>query len=287
MTCHVLLHVCLVNNQTIYVFLFFYMRTFAHKFTFDRETVQKMFVDAPKVIASFFAITMITSYLMAIPAHGVSTYPVTHNDSGNAANGAPIDLLDTNNSSRKLSRPVFTTSSGSTLIQLNKPIKLILSAEGREAIATYSTKTPDICSVSTEGVVLGLNGGTCSILASITGSNSYPGATPTVIVLIVDDVKTELATITPKKAEQNVMTVSRENGNFIIKLNLISSFKFQKANLQIGLRNSLGKLSYRGVKSITLNSEGDGSITQNATYAKTIYFRAIVNNKVVITKKTA
>lgn len=262
------------------------MRTFAHKFTFDRETVQKMFVNASRVIASYLAITVLNSYLMAIPAHGVSTFPSFYSNDGNKAVSAPVNSLKPHNSSRELFRPVFTTSSGGTLIQLNKPIKLILSAEGREAIATYSTKTPDICSVSTEGVVLGLNGGTCSILASITGSNSYPGATPTVIVLTVDDVKTELATITPRKAEQNVMTVSRENGNFIIKLNLISSFKFQKANLQIGLRNSLGKLSYRGVKSITLNSEGDGSITQNATYAKTIYFRAIVNNKVVITKKT-
>lgn len=85
------------------------------------------------------------------------------------------------------SRPIFSTDSGSNVVQLNMTARLTLSAEGGAEIAAYSTMTPSVCSVSADGVVTGIHGGTCSILASITGSNSYPVTTPTVIILTVED----------------------------------------------------------------------------------------------------
>lgn len=188
-------------------------------------------------------------------------------------------------SNNALSHLKFTTSSGKTLVQLNGTTKLIHSAEGGEVVASYSTMTPDNCSVSDDGVVTGLHGGTCSILASIAGSNSHSATTPTVIILsVADRIEDETRVDTPKRAA-NSMSIFRKNGEFIIGLNLDSTFRNKKVQLEIGLGNSAGKVSFRKAASLLLNSQGDGVTIRKATYAKNIYFRALVNNKVILTKK--
>jgi hypothetical protein len=183
-------------------------------------------------------------------------------------------------------RPIFTNSSGDNTVQLNKTTRLILSGEVGEGVATYSTLTPSTCSVSADGVVTGLFGGTCSILASITGSGKYPVTTPTVIVLLVQEpISPSAIGQETQIATKNRMSVTRQNGSFVIKLNFDQKFKYKTVSLEIGIRNSSGKIFYKGVSSLLLNSKGEATTTKSATYAKNIYFRALINKKTIVTKK--
>ena len=183
------------------------------------------------------------------------------------------------------SRPIFTTDSGSNVVQLNKTARLTLSAEGGAVVAAYSTMTPDICSVSADGVVTGIHGGTCSILASITGSDNYLVTTPTVIILTVEDpAAAQVAKSSSNKTERSLV-VARRSGKFNISLVLGPNHKFKEVQLQIGIRNSLGRISYKGISNLILDNQGKASITRNATYAKNIYIRALMDKKVILTKK--
>lgn len=183
-------------------------------------------------------------------------------------------------------RPQFMTSSGSNTVQLNKTTKLTLTGEVGEAVATYSTMTPDICLVSADGEVTGLIGGTCLIQASITGSNNYPVTAPTVVVLSVEGstAPTTYAGSDTSKL-RNRVSVIRQNGSFTFTFNLEEKYKNQNVRLQIGIKRSNGAISYRGISSILLNSKSEATVTRRATYAKNLYIRALVGKKIVLIKK--
>lgn len=176
-------------------------------------------------------------------------------------------------------RPVFVTSTGNFTIQLNESVTIGLSGEGSERVTAYSTGTPSICSVSAEGVVTGVNGGTCSILASISGSNSYPDTTPAVLILEVSDPA--------PGGSKKVLTVDRLNGRFSINLDFQPDMAKKRVQLQIGIKNSSGQINFKSISTLLLNDKGRGSVQRQATYAKGIYFRALVNKKIIVTKKVA
>lgn len=185
-----------------------------------------------------------------------------------------------------LTRPIFTTSSGSNTVVLNESTRLTLSGEAGAGVATYSTMTPAICSVSADGVVTGLIGGTCSILASISGSNNFLVTTPAVIVLNIEEPLSLNSRAVIKQAPiKPAMSVTRENGAFVVNLKFNPENKFKKVLLQIGIRNSMGKINYKGVSSLLLDEQGTATVTKRATYAKSIYFRALIKKKVIVTKK--
>jgi len=185
-----------------------------------------------------------------------------------------------------LTRPIFTTSSGSNTVKLNESTRLTLSGEAGAGVATYSTMTPTVCSVSADGVVTGLIGGTCSILASITGSNNFPVTTPAVIVLIVEDpILLATEDITTQVPSNPVMSVKRERGAFVVNLDFQKKNQFKNVLLQIGIKNSMGKIHYKGFSSLLLDAQGEATVMKRATYAKEIYFRALMNKKVIAFKK--
>lgn len=194
-----------------------------------------------------------------------------------SANASPLD------SKAELVRPVFTTSTGNNTVQLNKTTKLTLSEEFGDVVAAYSTLTPNICSVSPEGVVTGVHGGTCSILASISGSGRYLVPTSAVVILDVQELSPRNQNL--NKASENMTRIVRRNGFFIITLDWDSRYSDKKVSLQLGIERSSGQISYRAIASLLLNSDGDGSITRKATYAKNLYLRALVNKQVMVTKK--
>ncbi len=198
----------------------------------------------------------------------------------NSSAAIASDSMDT------LTRPIFTTSSGSNTVQLNESTRLTLSSDTGAGVATYSTMTPAICSVSADGVVTGLIGGTCSILASITGSNNFPVTAPAVIVLNIEDpLPKNSQTVTKQAPIKPAMSVTRQNGAFVVSLKFNQENKFKKVLLQIGIRNSMGKINYKGVSSLLLDAQGTATVMKRATYAKGIYFRALIKNKVIVTKK--
>jgi len=231
-----------------------------------------MFVRVSRIAASLLIVLSLTIYQF---------------DSAAQAEQVGVSVAsETNNLANQNTRPVFTNSSGDNTVQLNKTTKLTLSGEVGEVVATYSTLTPSICSVSADGVVTGLFGGTCSILASITGSNNYPVTAPTVIVLLVQEPISESAVgQNTQIATKNRMSVTRQNGSFVIKLNFDQKFQFKTVLLQIGIKNSSGKTTFKGVTSLLLNSKAEAIVTKRATYAKKIYFRALINKKTIVTKK--
>lgn len=231
-----------------------------------------MFVRVSRIAASLLIVLSVTIYQFDSAAQAEEIGSPATNEANNLAN--------------QNTRPVFTNSSGDNTVQLNKRTKLTLSGEVGEAVATYSTLTPSICSVSADGVVTGLFGGTCSILASITGSNNYPVTAPTVIVLVVEEpISASVMGQDAQIATKNRMSVTRRNGTFVIKLNFDQKFKYQTVVLEIGIRNSRGKIFYKGISSLLLNAKGEAATTKSATYAKSIYFRALVNKKTIVTKK--
>lgn len=231
-----------------------------------------MFVRVSRIAASLLIVLSVTIYQFDSAAQAEEIGSPATNEANNLAN--------------QNTRPVFTNSSGDNTVQLNKRTKLTLSGEVGEAVATYSTLTPSICSVSADGVVTGLFGGTCSILASITGSNNYPVTAPTVIVLVVEEpISASVMGQDAQIATKNRMSVTRQNGTFVIKLNFDQKFKYQTVVLEIGIRNSRGKIFYKGISSLLLNAKGEAATTKSATYAKSIYFRALVNKKTIVTKK--
>jgi len=231
-----------------------------------------MFVRVSRIAASLLIVISVTTYQFDSAAQA--------EEIGNPGTS------EANNLANQKTRPVFTNSSGDNTVQLNKTTKLTLSGEVGEAVATYSTLTPSICSVSADGVVTGLFGGSCSILASITGSNNYPVTAPTVIVLVVQEPNSASAMGQDTQiATKNRMSVTRQNGSFVIKLNFDQKFKYQTVVLEIGIRNSRGKIFYKGISSLLLNSKGEATTTKSATYAKNIYFRALINKKTIVTKK--
>lgn len=198
----------------------------------------------------------------------------------NSSAAIASDSMDT------LTRPIFTTSSGSNTVQLNESTRLTLSSDTGAGVATYSTMTPAICSVSADGVVTGLIGGTCSILASITGSNNFPVTTPAVIVLNIEEpLPINSQTVTKQAPIKPAMSVTRENGAFVVSLKFNQENKFKRVLLQIGIRNSMGKINYKGVSSLLLDAQGTATVMKRATYAKGIYFRALIKKKVIVTKK--
>jgi len=198
----------------------------------------------------------------------------------NSSAAIASDSMDT------LTRPIFTTSSGSNTVQLNESTRLTLSSDTGAGVATYSTMTPAICSVSADGVVTGLIGGTCSILASITGSNNFPVTTPAVIVLNIEEPLPINSQIVTKQAPiKPAMSVTRQNGAFVVSLKFNQENKFKRVLLQIGIRNSMGKINYKGVSSLLLDAQGTATVMKRATYAKGIYFRALIKKKVIVTKK--
>ena len=183
-------------------------------------------------------------------------------------------------------RPQFMTSSGGNTVQLNKTTKLTLTGEVGEAVASYSTMTPDICSVSADGEVTGLIGGTCLIQASITGSNNYLVTAPTVIVLSVEGATAPTAYASSSTSKlRNRISVIRENGFFIFTLDLEEKYQNHNVLLQLGIKRSNGVITYRGVSSILLNSNSEATVTRRATYAKNLYLRALVGKRIVLTKK--
>ena len=231
-----------------------------------------MFVRVSRIAASLLIVLLVTIYQFdsAAQAEEIGT------------SGAS----EANNLANQNTRPVFTNSSGDNTVQLNKRTKLTLSSEVGEGVATYSTLTPSICSVSADGVVTGLFGGSCSILASITGSNNYPVTAPTVIVLVVQEPNSASAMGQDTQiATKNRMSVTRQNGSFVIKLNFDQKFQFRTVSLQIGIKNSNGKTMFKGVTSLLLNSKAEATVTKRATYAKNIYFRVLINKKTIVTKK--
>lgn len=198
----------------------------------------------------------------------------------NSSAAIASDSMDT------LTRPIFTTSSGSNTVKLNEPTRLTLSGEAGAGVATYSTMTPTVCSVSADGVVTGLIGGTCSILASIAGSNNFPVTAPAVIVLNIEEpLPINSQTVTKQAPIKPAMSVTRQNGAFVVSLKFNQENKFKKVLLQIGIRNSMGKINYKGVSSLLLDAQGTATVMKRATYAKGIYFRALIKNKVIVTKK--
>ena len=237
-----------------------------------KESSWEMFVRVSRIAASLLIVLSVTIYQFDSAAQAEEIGSPATNEANNLAN--------------QNTRPVFTNSSGDNTVQLNKRTKLTLSGEVGEAVATYSTLTPSICSVSADGVVTGLFGGTCSILASITGSNNYPVTAPTVIVLVVEEpISASVMGQDAQIATKNRMSVTRQNGTFVIKLNFDQKFKYQTVVLEIGIRNSRGKIFYKGISSLLLNAKGEAATTKSATYAKSIYFRALINKKTIVTKK--
>lgn len=237
-----------------------------------KESSWEMFVRVSRIAASLLIVLSVTIYQFDSAAQAEEIGSPATNEANNLAN--------------QNTRPVFTNSSGDNTVQLNKRTKLTLSGEVGEAVATYSTLTPSICSVSADGVVTGLFGGTCSILASITGSNNYPVTAPTVIVLVVEEpISASVMGQDAQIATKNRMSVTRRNGTFVIKLNFDQKFQFKTVSLQIGIKNSSGKTTFKGVTSLLLNSKAEATVIKRATYAKNIYFRALVNKKTIVTKK--
>jgi len=47
----------------------------------------------------------------------------------------------------------------------------------------------------------------------------------------------------------------------------------------------MGKINYKGVSSLLLDAQGTATVMKRATYAKGIYFRALIKKKVIVTKK--
>lgn len=260
MTCHALEIVCLDINRT-FSSIAIESLTFCASQNQNRRRMEAIVISSLKL--HYLQLLIIIAFL--------STTIFTGNAQGSVFNSNI--------------RPGFATSSGENKVQLNKSIKLSLSAEGGTGIATYSTMTPDICSVSAEGVVTGLHGGTCSILASTAGSDNYPVTTPSVIVLEVlpNDISGEKSMEAAKSLPE--LNVLRRNSEFIFTLNLGPSYKNKVAQIQVGIRNSLGRLNFQTISSTLLDSNGSSRLVEQATYAKNLYIRTVVNKKVIVTRK--
>ena len=86
-------------------------------------------------------------------------------------------------------------------------------------------------------------------------------------------------------ASNPVMSVKRERGAFVVNLDFQKKNQFKNVLLQIGIKNSMGKIHYKGFSSLLLDAQGEATVMKRATYAKEIYFRALMNKKVIAFKK--
>ncbi len=89
-----------------------------------------------------------------------------------------------------LSQPSVSIASAESTIQLTKTTKLTITGGAGSGVVTYSTTTPEICSVTSEGVVTGLKAGTCNVRATKSASGTYLEAnTPYITVTVSDSDK--------------------------------------------------------------------------------------------------
>ena len=120
--------------------------------------------------------------------------------SGGAGGSAPTNL----------SQPSVLIAPAQTLIQLNQTTQLTVTGGAGSGAMNYQSITPEICSVTNDGVVTGLQAGECKVRVTKAASGVYLEANSPYITITISDSEKKAADEAAAKAEAERLVAAKE-----------------------------------------------------------------------------
>jgi len=132
--------------------------------------------------------SVVTITVTAAPSSGGGGGGGGSSGGGSVSSGGAGGSASTN-----LSQPSVLIAPAQTLIQLTKTTQLTVTGGAGSGAVTYQSITPEICSVTNDGVVTGLKAGECKVRVTKAASGTYLEANSPYITITISDSEKKAA----------------------------------------------------------------------------------------------